>query len=140
VKVTGIVLITNAPPVEVGSLQVSPSLVATALTTAPLVSITSGIAHTGVWSVGMLPSSVQRICAPAVEVVIDTLAGPSKDPELGRMVGGAALTVNTLELVTVLSSKPGFVAKALMMTFVDVSRMAPLYTGEAEVGAVPSRV
>ena len=126
VNVTGIVLMTNPPGMVVGSLHVRPSLVATALTTVPVFSMTRGIVHTGVWSVGTLPSKVQRMSAPAVDVEIVTDTGPSKDPLLGIRIGTAALMIYKFEFAIALVSNFGCVAIALIILLLDVSRMAPL--------------
>ena len=139
VNITGIVLTTNPPAIVVGSLHVRPSLVATALTTVPEFSMTKGIVQTGVWSVGVLPSSVQRMSAPAVEVETATDTGPSKEPPLGRMVGAAAFMTNKLDDETMLGSNLDLIAIAFTIIFVDVTEMGPLYKGESDDGVLPSR-
>ena len=82
--------------------------------------------HGGVWSVGVLPSKVQRICAPGVDVVKTTGTDPSYAPLLGEMVGAAALTSNVPEETRSLISRLAFVAIAFITIFVELICMLPL--------------
>jgi hypothetical protein len=113
---TALTIMGLSPPIT--ALGDKPGLTAITLRMLPVFVIKMGDVHTGESTVGVVPSRVQWIFAPAVAVEMLMSAFSVKTQDLGLSSGGDAKITNSALVVTLLLASRGCTAIALTTVLV----------------------